>query len=40
MKRAVLAALAGLALLSACGAGDPPVAEGGVDLTGFWRAGP
>ncbi|WP_281279580.1 hypothetical protein [Pararhodobacter zhoushanensis] len=39
MKRSLFAALAGLALLSACGAGDPPEAEGGIDLTAFWQAG-
>ncbi len=39
MKRAFWAALAGLVLLAGCGAGDPPSAAGGIDLTGFWRGG-
>ncbi|MCW1931903.1 hypothetical protein [Pararhodobacter zhoushanensis] len=39
MKRSLIAALAGLVLLSACGAGDPPEADGGIDLRAFWRAG-
>lgn len=37
MKRMLWAALAGLMLLAACGAGDPPRVAGGPDLTGFWR---
>ena len=39
MKRAFWAALTGLALLAGCGAGDPPRASGGIDLTRFWQAG-
>jgi len=37
MRRTLWAALAGLVLLSACGAGEPPTAAGGMDLSGFWR---
>lgn len=31
-----MTALCGLVLLAACGAADPPAAEGGIDLTTFW----
>lgn len=30
---------AGLLLLAACGAGDPPSVQGGIDLGAFWAAG-
>lgn len=30
---------AGLLLLAACGAGDPPTAPGGMDLGAFWAGG-
>ncbi|WP_281260143.1 hypothetical protein [Pararhodobacter marinus] len=40
MKRLVWIALTGLALLAGCGAGDPPEAQGGVDLREFWRGAP
>lgn len=37
MKRfRAMTALCGLALLAACGAADPPSAEGGIDLSTFW----
>lgn len=35
----LLAALAVLTLLSACGAGDPPESrDSRIDLSGFWRS--
>jgi len=36
MKRVLWAALV---LLAGCGAGDPPSAPGGIDLSAFWAAG-
>ena len=29
----------GLVLLAGCGAGDPPSASGGIDLSAFWAEG-
>lgn len=39
MKTALWALLAGLVILSACGAGEAPRAAGGIDLTELWRRG-
>jgi hypothetical protein len=40
MTRLIGVALAALVLLAGCGAGDPPRAAGGIDLSGFWRGSP
>ncbi len=37
MKRGFWLALA--LALAGCGAGDPPSAASGIDLTAFWRSG-
>lgn len=37
MKLALWSALAGLVLLTACGAGDPPTAPGAPDLSSVWN---
>jgi len=40
MTRTIWAALTGLILLTGCGAGEPPFAQGGMDLTDFWNSAP
>ena len=40
MNRAIWTLLAAVTMLASCGAGEPPRAAGGMDLTDFWQNAP